>query len=638
MSTAVAPVPLPAEAPVDPNAPVSFSNASLYVGDLNPDVVESNLFEAFSAVGSVASIRICRDNITRRSLGYGYVNFHNPDDAARAIDILNYERIKGRPCRIMWSQRDPTLRKTGVGNVFVKNLDASIDMQTLNDTFSKFGNILSCKVSTTKEGVSKGYGFVHFDSDESAHAAIRGANGLGLVGKVITVEKYIRRNDRKITSDWTNVYVKNFPLDWTDAKISELFSAYGPINSLVIRKDVEGNNLGFGFVNYETHEAAEAAVNALHEMKVGVEMVKTNVEGPDGVATGETTEIPRDKLLFVQKHQKKAERESIKLEQAKIEQAKKIEKYAGRNLYVRNFDDNIDEARLMNEFKEFGTISSCVVMRSSNGVSRGYGFVCFSSPEEATRAVTQVNGKMMDRKPIYVALAQRKDQRKMQLEAQRRQASMRNPGGAGGMGGMGIGGPMYGNMQLGGGYPGSMMPRGSGPMPSQQFMGQQYMGPMPGGMKPMYNAPGGVMNQYNNRAATGARGGRGGAGGRGGRGGSRGGMIGGGGRFDGGAPRMGPISQPGLPQPPAAIVPPSRNQPLTAQVLANATEEQRTNMIGERLYPLVALQQPDNASKITGMLLEMEISDLLNLLESPAALNEKIQEALAVLVQHQSRA
>ena len=47
---------------------------------------------------------------------------------------------------MMWVQRDPYLRKTGVGNVVIKNLHASIDNKTLFDTFSVFGNILSCKV------------------------------------------------------------------------------------------------------------------------------------------------------------------------------------------------------------------------------------------------------------------------------------------------------------------------------------------------------------------------------------------------------------------------------------------------------------------------------------------------------------
>ncbi|CAJ1358796.1 unnamed protein product, partial [Effrenium voratum] len=109
------------------------------------------------------SCRVCRDNATRKSLGYGYVNYYSVQDAERALETLNYMSIKGKPCRVMWSQRDPERRRNTANNIFVKGLDPSIDNKALHDTFSIFGNILSCKVSTDNNGKSRGYGFVHYE-------------------------------------------------------------------------------------------------------------------------------------------------------------------------------------------------------------------------------------------------------------------------------------------------------------------------------------------------------------------------------------------------------------------------------------------------------------------------------------------
>ncbi|CAE6475635.1 unnamed protein product, partial [Rhizoctonia solani] len=241
--------------------------ASLHVSELDPSVSEAILFEIFNMIGPVASIRVCRDAATRRSLGYAYVNYINAADGERALNQLNYFSIKNRPCRIKWSQRDSTLHKTGQGSIFVKNLDEAIDNSVLHDIFAGFGNILSYKVAIDESGKSRGYAYVDYETAESAEAAIKAVNRTLLNGKQLFVGYHISRKERQSQVDesqFTNIYIKNLDAGITEAELEAMFEKFGTITSAVLQTDSEGKSRGFGFVNYEKHEEAERAVNEMN--------------------------------------------------------------------------------------------------------------------------------------------------------------------------------------------------------------------------------------------------------------------------------------------------------------------------------------------------------------------------------------
>ncbi|XP_063780277.1 polyadenylate-binding protein 1 [Pseudophryne corroboree] len=621
---------------MNPSAP-SYPMASLYVGDLHQDVTEAMLYEKFSPAGPILSIRVCRDMITRRSLGYAYVNFQQPADAERALDTMNFDVIKGKPVRIMWSQRDPSLRKSGVGNIFIKNLDKSIDNKALYDTFSAFGNILSCKVVCDENG-SKGYGFVHFETQEAAERAIDKMNGMLLNDRKVFVGRFKSRKEREAelgarAKEFTNVYIKNFGEDMDDERLKEMFGKYGPALSVKVMTDESGKSKGFGFVSFERHEDAQKAVD---------EMNGKDMNG---------------KAIYVGRAQKKVERQTElkrKFEQMKQD---RITRYQGVNLYVKNLDDGIDDERLRKEFSPFGTITSAKVMMEG-GRSKGFGFVCFSSPEEATKAVTEMNGRIVATKPLYVALAQRKEERQAHLTNQymQRMASVRA-----------VPNPVINPYQ---------------PPPSSYFMAaippaQNRAAYYPTGQiaqvrqsprwaaqgvrpHPFQNMPGAIRAAaprpptFSTMRPTSSQVPR---------------VVSGQRVANTSTQTMGPrptaaaaaaatssvrsvpqykyaagvrnpqqhlnTQQQVAMQQPAVHV--QGQEPLTASMLASAPPQEQKQMLGERLFPLIQAMHPTLAGKITGMLLEIDNSELLHMLESPESLRSKVDEAVAVLQAHQAK-
>ncbi|KAM9475350.1 polyadenylate-binding protein 1-like isoform 2-T2 [Clarias gariepinus] len=608
--------------------------ASLYVGDLHPDVTEAMLYQKFSPAGPIMSIRVCRDIITRRSLGYAYINYQQPADAECALDTMNYEVIKGRPIRIMWSQRDPCLRKSGVGNIFIKNMDESIDNKALYDTFSAFGNILSCKVVCDENG-SKGYGFVHFETQEAAKRAIETMNGMLLNDRKVFVGHFKSRKEREAefgakAMEFTNVYIKNFGDDFDNEKLRSIFSVFGKTLSVRVMTDEKGRSRGFGFVNYENHEDAQKAV---------AEMNGKELNG---------------QVLYVGRAQKRLERQSElkrKFEQIKQE---RLNRYQGVNLYVKNLDDGIDDDKLRKEFAPYGMITSAKVM-TEGGHSKGFGFVCFSSPEEATKAVTEMNGRIVSTKPLYVALAQRKEERKAILTNQymQRLASVRA-----------IPSPAMPAYQQNSGYYLPSIPQPQGRAfynavpnlrPAPRFTAQaprpqapysaQTLRPV---MQRRTSTPISTVRQASTQVpglntqrmvhiGTQTAGGRT-VGGPMMRGVSQY-------KYSSGVRNVqqvitvpAPVPQQMVPSPvmePAVHV--KGQEPLTPSMLAAAPLLEQKQLLGERLYPLIQAIHPNLAGKITGMLLEIDNSELLHMLESPESLHAKVDEAVAVLQAHQAK-
>ncbi|KAG5896487.1 hypothetical protein JTB14_005866 [Gonioctena quinquepunctata] len=545
---------------------VMFPTGSLYVGDLHPDVTEAMLYEKFTTAGQVLSLRICRDTRTKQSLGYGYVNFSQTHDAERALDTMNFDLLKGKPIRIMWCQRDPALRKSGIGNVFIKNLDKNIDNKAMYDTFSAFGNILSCKVALDDNGYSKGYGFVHFEAEEAANKAIEKVNGMLLNDKKVYVGKFIPRVEREKelgerAKQFTNIYVKNFGPNMSDDKFYDMFHKFGIITSSVVMRNIDGSSKGFGFVAFADAKSAEKAVQ------------EWNGNELDG------------NILYVGRAQKKTERINElkkRYEQLRLE---RYSRFQGVNLYIKNLDDSFDDEKL----------------------------------QEATKAVTEMNGRMVGSKPLYVALAQRKEDRRAFLNSQylqraqalRHQSSITFPTTT----------------------PPFLIPAvAQGPRFFNHLNPLNHIRPAPRWPAPNSIRPNGTYSlsminspyRANSRSSINVR------------------------NNMHARPITGQQTPPSRPNSKFTNSTNNSMRPINISIgnggdisinpnaLAGAAPQEQKQIIGEKLFRVVEKMYPDIAGKITGMLLEIDNTELIHMIENKDSLRAKVEEAIAVLQAHQA--
>ncbi|KAK3108122.1 hypothetical protein FSP39_001669 [Pinctada imbricata] len=157
----------------------------------------------------------------------------------------------------------------------------------------------------------------------------------------------------------TNLYIRGLNPNTTDKDLVNLCQPYGKIISTKAILDQTTNKCkGYGFVDFESPNAAEVAVQALQSQGIQAQMAKQQEQDPT-------------------------------------------------NLYIANLPIYFAETNLENMFKEYGTVISTRILRKPDGISRGVGFSRMESKEKCEQIINAFNGKILPgcTEPLLVKFA-----------------------------------------------------------------------------------------------------------------------------------------------------------------------------------------------------------------------------------------
>ncbi|RZF36491.1 hypothetical protein LSTR_LSTR015293 [Laodelphax striatellus] len=150
-----------------PNSSDDQYAAKVFVGGLSSRVSSTMLRDYFSLFGTVTKVIILTDPITKRSRGYGFVTFSDPETVEKVLSvpvhIVNEEKIEVK--HAMPHQQRPTNLNR---KIFVGGVSQDTSSEELKTYFSKFGKVEECMLPKCHIAPHRhrGFGYVTFESGD----------------------------------------------------------------------------------------------------------------------------------------------------------------------------------------------------------------------------------------------------------------------------------------------------------------------------------------------------------------------------------------------------------------------------------------------------------------------------------------
>ncbi|GJY51336.1 polyadenylate-binding protein 2-like protein [Tanacetum coccineum] len=169
-------------------------------------------------------------------------------------------------------------------------------------------------------GKLPGYGFVNYDKPQGDAREIEVLNFTPLNGKAIRIvnsllDPGVRR------SEYGNIFIKNLDKAIDQKALHDTFSAFGNILSYKIATDQTGQSKGYGFLQYDSEEGTQKAIEKLNGM------------------------LLNDKQVYVGPFLRKQERDLV------------MDKTKFTNVYVKNLSELTTDEEFNKVFSEYGLVS-----------------------------------------------------------------------------------------------------------------------------------------------------------------------------------------------------------------------------------------------------------------------------------------
>ncbi|XP_073993917.1 ELAV like RNA binding protein found in neurons isoform X10 [Rhodnius prolixus] len=309
------------------------SKTNLIVNYLPQTMTQEEIRSLFSSIGDVESCKLIRDKVTGQSLGYGFVNYHRPEDAEKAINTLNGLRLQNKTIKVSFAR--PSSEAIKGANLYVSGLPKNMAQQDLENLFSPYGRIITSRILCDNiTGLSKGVGFIRFDQRVEAERAIQELNGTVPKGStepitvkfannpsnnnkalpplaayltpqaarrfggpihhptgrfstgktVLAINKGLQRysplagdllansmlpGNAMNGSGWC-IFVYNLAPETEENVLWQLFGPFGAVQSVKVIRDLQTNKCkGFGFVTMTNYDEAVVAIQSLNGYTLG---------------------------------------------------------------------------------------------------------------------------------------------------------------------------------------------------------------------------------------------------------------------------------------------------------------------------------------------------------------------------------